>query len=91
MDNKAVEGAFAKKMAKKWQTQSLIRKIVIWAASSLTYFYVQYINTKDNFLADPLSRLDLSTFALHAFCCNIHLDPDPTPFKLCLWDSADKF
>ena len=78
-------------MAKKWQTQSLIRKVVIWAASSLTYFYVHYINTKDNFLADPLSRLDFPTFALNSLCYNINLDPDPTPFQLWLWDASDEF
>ena len=91
VDNKAVEGAFAKKMATKWQTQSLIRKVLSWAASTRSYFYVYYINTKDNFLADPLSRLDLLSFFRNANRHNILVDTLPYKFNLWLWDEHDHF
>lgn len=91
VDNKSVEGAFAKKMATKWQTQSLIRKLILWAARTSTYFYVRYINTKDNFLADPLSRLDLPRFWCNASTAKLSMHSEPSLFSLWLWDDCDRF
>ena len=79
-DNKPVEGAFAKKMATKWETQSLIRHLLLWAARSNTYFYVQYINTKDNILADPLSRLRVDKFWHNAKSTKISMNIKPSLF-----------
>lgn len=78
-------------MATKWETQSLIRHLLLWAARSNTYFYVQYINTKDNILADPLSRLRVDKFWHNAKSTKISMNIKPSLFSLWLWDECDRF
>ena len=79
VDNKTVEGAFAKKMAKKWETQSLIRNLLLWAATTRTYFYVK------------LSRLELVRFWTNVSLSLLRMNPAPLDFQLWLWNECDKF
>ena len=83
--NMAVQGAFQKKLAKKLETQTLIRESMIWAASTRTFFFVEYISTHDNIFADNLSRLRLQNFKQLAHERNLLIHKQPLPFVLAPW------
>ena len=78
-------------MAKKWETQSLIRNMLLWAATTRTYFYVKYINTSENCLADPLSRLDFVRFWTNVSRSRLRMNDFPLDFEFWSWNDCDEF
>ena len=82
VDNTAVQFGFQNRKAKKLSTLLLVRHTLIWAARSRTYFFTEYISTKENRLADLLSRLRIDAFKAHAKKLRLPIDPNPTPIVL---------
>ena len=66
-------------------TQALIRNSLIWAAESRSFFFTTYISTKDNDLADNLSRLNVQRFRALAADRGIVVDDLPSKLVFATW------
>ena len=82
VDNEAVKFAFQKKSSKESKILHYIRQALIWAAANRVYFFVEYLDTHSNFLADSLSRGYLEKFWTLAKLTNITFNQFPSTFKL---------
>ena len=64
IDNRAVVDSFARKWCKHEKLMAYVFEICILAIKYKFEFYVDWISSKNNFIADALSRFDMKTLLL---------------------------
>ena len=81
-DNQSVVGMINKSSLPCYDCMNLIWKIVLTSLRHNVCFFAHYVNTKDNTLADALSRNRLDIFWKHA---QASVNPIQTPLPSNMW------
>jgi len=81
-DNQGVCGVFTNKNSDDLFLMDCLRWLVMFAVERKIRFKIDYINTKDNTLADPLSRFNIEEFLINADADEMPIKPTMVQMKI---------